>query len=202
MGLAVALNVAINNYRADYYLRMDPDDICLPNRFEKQVAFMEQNQEIAASSAWIEEFDETLTISKGIRRTPVGIIDLNNQYSKTRSPLNHIPSIIRHAPMDSVGLYPNFAKAQDYALWSLLLVNGYLLSNIPLVLANVRSCDSKTDRRGISRLKHEIPVLFFQFKIGFLSKRELFYSLLLRGSMRIVPLRLRSFIFSHLRETF
>src|SRR6185312_11343579 len=39
-GLSMALNLGISEARAPLLARMDGDDICLPTRFEKQVAYM------------------------------------------------------------------------------------------------------------------------------------------------------------------
>jgi hypothetical protein len=36
---------------------MDTDDVALPERFERQVSFMENNPDVAVSSAWIEEVE-------------------------------------------------------------------------------------------------------------------------------------------------
>ena len=104
---------------------------------------MLNNPHLAASSAWIEEFNEDLTESKGVRTTPLGDINIDNKYAKLRSPLNHIPAIIRKSIILKIGGYPNFKKGQDYALWSLVLVKGYKLRNIGKVLAKVRSSSLK-----------------------------------------------------------
>ena len=94
-GLAYALNYGLSKCKFDLVVRMDPDDISLPERFEIQYSLMNENPHLAASSAWIEEFSEDLKESKGIRKTPLGEININNKYAKLRSPLNHIPAIIR-----------------------------------------------------------------------------------------------------------
>ena len=39
---------------------MDSDDISYPNRFEKQIAFMTNNVNLAVSSGVVEEFDENM----------------------------------------------------------------------------------------------------------------------------------------------
>ena len=198
-GLAFALNKGINICEYELIARMDPDDISLTKRIEEQVKFMTKNNEIAASSAWIEEFTEDLKISKGIRVTPEGVITKENKYAKIRSPLNHIPSILRKSIICKVGGYPNYSKGQDYALWSLLLSKGYKLANLNLVLAHVRASNSKTDRRGISRLYTEIPILIYQYKIGFLNFYELLISIILRSLIRLMPFFIRKRLFSLLR---
>lgn len=48
-GLSDTLNFALEHARGTYLARMDYDDIALPNRIEKQVAFMEKNPDIAIS---------------------------------------------------------------------------------------------------------------------------------------------------------
>ena len=199
-GLAYALNFGLSKCNFDLVARMDPDDISLPERFEMQYSLMLNNPHLAASSAWIEEFNEDLTESKGVRTTPLGDINIDNKYAKLRSPLNHIPAIIRKSIIIKIGGYPNFKKGQDYALWSLVLVKGYKLRNIGKVLAKVRSSSSKTDRRGIKRLYSEIPVIFFQYKISYLSLYEFIFSLTIRVTMRLLPYKIRKLVFKKLRS--
>ena len=59
-GLACVLNdlVALSKESGhDYYARMDADDIALPDRFEKQVKFLEDNTEVDVVGGAIEEID-------------------------------------------------------------------------------------------------------------------------------------------------
>jgi len=51
-GLAVALNEGLKHCNYDLVARMDADDFSLPQRFEKQVGFMEKNLEIVVSSGY------------------------------------------------------------------------------------------------------------------------------------------------------
>ncbi|HGF9542707.1 TPA: glycosyltransferase family 2 protein, partial [Acinetobacter baumannii] len=46
LGLIGTLNKGINLAKGKYIARMDADDICLPERFKKQVDFLEKNNEI------------------------------------------------------------------------------------------------------------------------------------------------------------
>ena len=45
-GLAMRLNEAIGLARSKYFARMDQDDICHPERFERQVAFLSSHPDI------------------------------------------------------------------------------------------------------------------------------------------------------------
>ena len=48
--LPSSLNKAISLSSGKYVARMDADDICLPERLEKQFKFMEENRDVALSS--------------------------------------------------------------------------------------------------------------------------------------------------------
>ena len=45
-GLGKTLNDGLNYCRNEWVFRMDTDDICVPERFEKQVAFIEANPDV------------------------------------------------------------------------------------------------------------------------------------------------------------
>jgi len=46
LGLATRLNQAVRLARGKYFARMDGDDVCYPERFERQVGFLESQPEI------------------------------------------------------------------------------------------------------------------------------------------------------------
>jgi glycosyltransferase involved in cell wall biosynthesis len=58
-GIGSALNAGLEIATGKYILRMDADDIALPERIAKQVTYMESHQEIGVSGALAEYFDGT-----------------------------------------------------------------------------------------------------------------------------------------------
>ena len=58
MGLPRSLNRGIDACHGKYIARMDTDDICYPDRLQKQVAFMEAHPEYIVSGAWAEIFSK------------------------------------------------------------------------------------------------------------------------------------------------
>ncbi len=56
MGLPVQLNKAITLSSGDYFARMDGDDVCYPQRLERQVAFMTSNPEVDLSGTGVMVF--------------------------------------------------------------------------------------------------------------------------------------------------
>lgn len=57
MGLAYTLNHCIENCRGTYIARMDADDLSYPDRFEKQIGFLETHPDIAFVSSCVDLFD-------------------------------------------------------------------------------------------------------------------------------------------------
>jgi glycosyltransferase involved in cell wall biosynthesis len=57
-GLVAALNWGCQEAQGQYIVRMDADDISLPERLQKQVDFMNMNPEVGIAGTWIEYIDE------------------------------------------------------------------------------------------------------------------------------------------------
>ena len=55
-GLATRLNEGVMLARGDYIARMDADDLCFPERFEKQLAYLDANPDIDLIGAQIATF--------------------------------------------------------------------------------------------------------------------------------------------------
>lgn len=186
VGLAIALNRGLEHCRYELVARMDTDDISLPTRFEKQIEFMENNADIAASSATLEEWDEHFQKKIGLRELPQSP-DKLRKFAKNRSPLSHSVSIFRKSIVLSLGGYPPFLKSQDFALWSLLLVRGYKLANLPDVLLKMRCGENFMARRAVAYFKSELIVLQYQREIGFISFGDYIWNVLFRFALRILP---------------
>lgn len=199
VGLGAALNHGLKYCNFELVARMDADDFSLPDRFLRQVDFMLENPDIIASSAWIEEYDNELGASLGRRILPSKHSDIL-RFSKLRSPLNHVVTIFRKSVVLSVGGYPNLRKAQDYALWSQLLVEGHRLANIQEVLLHARFGDALNERRGSEAFYNELKLLNFQRKIGFLSLYNYYFNLIVRFITRFSPSILKKLIYKIIRK--
>lgn len=56
-GLAYSLNQCLKHVNGKYVARMDADDFCLPERFEKQVKFLDGNLEYQVVGSSVQLFD-------------------------------------------------------------------------------------------------------------------------------------------------
>ncbi|HGK4843457.1 TPA: glycosyltransferase [Kluyvera georgiana] len=186
VGLGAALNSGLKHCRYELVARMDTDDVSLPERFKTQVNFMQNNPQITASSAVLEEWDQYLENYISVRKLPTEPTSLA-QFARFRSPLSHPVAIFRKSIIESVGGYPPLRKSQDNALWSLLLCKGFILTNLPDTLLKMRSGTGLLDRRGYSYFKHEVKVLQYQKNIGFLTTKYFLLNLVLKAILRLSP---------------
>jgi glycosyltransferase involved in cell wall biosynthesis len=198
-GLGVALNTGLQHCRYELVGRMDADDVSLPCRFEKQVAFMLANPGISASSAVLEEWDESLSFRTGIRTLPQKSDDLEI-FAKFRNPLNHPLTVFRKSDIVSVGGYPLFRTSQDWALWSLLLVRGYKLANLPDILYKQRTGESLMGRRGLNYFKNEVAVIKYQYNLEFITLHEYIMSIIIRFVTRVSPGLIKNILYKSFRK--
>jgi len=196
-GLAVALNEGLKYCSCQFVARMDSDDICLPDRFEKQIAFMKSRPEIDVSSAWVEEIDETGKVFS-IRKIPTEH-EAIKKFALIQDPINHPVAIFRKEALLSVGGYPNFRKSQDTALWSLMLQKGFIFGNIDEVLLKMRAGNDLMRRRNLNYLIYELKVLCFQRQIGFISWPIFFRNAFIRSAVRLSPTFVKRFLYKYAR---
>lgn len=196
-GLAAALNVGLKHCSNELIIRMDTDDVSLPYRFERQVEYMLSHPNIDVSSAWIEERDEKMADVLFMKKLPLGHDDIL-KFSKKRNPISHPVSIFKKSAVMSVGGYPDIFP-EDYALWSLMLVNKFRFSNIQETLLYMRTGPDFMRRRGFNFFKGEMRLLSYQKSIGFLSAYEFFISLLIKVVLRLSPLKFREFLYKFAR---
>src|SRR5437867_4991440 len=77
VGLGVALRAGLNQCGGELIARMDSDDICLPDRLEKQLKFPEQNREVDLMGGAIAAFDSDWTKIDSVPRTPSSAVPLH-----------------------------------------------------------------------------------------------------------------------------
>lgn len=198
IGLACALNEGLRHCRYDIVARMDTDDVCVPERFEKQISFMSRHPEVDVLGAMVEEFDCSMQHSLGIRQLPLTHAELF-RFAKMRSPISHPTVVFRKQAVLGVGGYPSFRKAQDYALWSLMLTKNYHMQNMDEVLLKMRAGSGMMARRGSEYLKHELAILKFQLNIGFISRREYFFNYMIRSVVRRSPVSIKKILYRFAR---
>ncbi|MDC4916004.1 glycosyltransferase [Acinetobacter baumannii] len=111
LGLIKTLNKGIGLAVGKYIIRMDADDICMPQRFERQINFLEKHLEygVVGSCALIHG-------TKDLYIVPESDEDIKN-YMFIDSPFIH-PSVCIRARLLKENLYSeDFFRIEDYELW-------------------------------------------------------------------------------------
>lgn len=199
-GLGKALNIGLKNCTHEIIFRMDTDDICVANRFELQLSYLEKNPDIDILSCTIEEFDLLPGDSKQFRKAPS-----RNNISKSiayKNPINHMGVVYKKSKILSAGSYMQLDCMEDYYLWLRCYSQGYVIDNMeePLVHARVGN-GMLGRRRGMKYLVSEWKL--HRIKIDLLNKASLgllFIIFMARATSRIAPKKIISFIYKLNRQ--
>lgn len=191
-GLANALNEGLKHCSFEWVARMDSDDICYPERFEKQIGFLKVNSDIDVVGAFIKEFSETVNDKKMFRTVPL-LHEEIFRLSKIRCPINHVSVIYRKSKVFAVGGYETkFGSFEDYPLWVKMLQNGSKFHNMPDVLMHVRVAKSEMikRRRGLKYAGKEWRLANYLFNIQHINIRQYCIWIFFRIPSRLIPSKL------------
>jgi glycosyltransferase involved in cell wall biosynthesis len=197
-GLASALNAGIRSCIFELVARMDADDISLPDRFVKQVRFMNANPHVTISSAYIEERSTDMAEILAVRRLPLNHAEILN-YARRRCPINHPVAIYRKSFVLEAGGYP-VIYPEDYPLWCHMISRKCIFANIPDVLLYMRAGDSMMARRGASFLKGYIETYLLMFRLGQIGCFDLAINIFIQSVVRLSPPFLRKLFYKYGRS--
>ena len=145
-GLGKALAEGVKNCKYDYVARMDTDDISLPERFEKQFAFLKEHPEVDICGSAIDEFltDPSKVVSR--RVVPATHKEIL-KFAKLRCPFNHQSVVFKKKAILDAGNYRPLAYYEDYWLWARCLASGITSANLQESLLRVRVGNGMYARR-------------------------------------------------------
>lgn len=112
-GLIKILNIGFNDAQGKYIVRMDADDISLPDRFQKQFDFMEANPKLGISGTQLKLIHNDEVVSR-----PLDDIAIRWWFFKG-SPFAHPSVIIRTSVINQhhLSFNSNAYVAEDFDLW-------------------------------------------------------------------------------------
>ncbi len=172
-GLASALNSGLSLCKYDWIARMDSDDISVADRFEKQIAFIESNMDVAVLGGAIAEFENEIGDIQSERHVEL-IHEEITRMAKSRTPMNHVSVMYLKSAVLAVGGYSeDFGKLEDYKLWVDLIAAGYKLANIDDIVVNVRVGKGFIERRSNKREIQDWDMLqTYLLKNNMITKRK------------------------------
>jgi glycosyltransferase involved in cell wall biosynthesis len=137
-GLVGALNDTIKMARGELLARMDGDDVCLPDRLERQVAFLRAHPDHVAVGAQVETIDPYgCDLFRLEHKTDHADVDAELMAGRGFA-MVHPSVMMRRAAVERVGGYdPKWDYAEDLCLFLKLAEVGKV-ANLPDVLLKYR----------------------------------------------------------------
>ena len=152
--LPSSLNKAISLSIGKYIARMDADDICLPDRLEKQYKFMEENREIDMSSC------RFMTVKNGVYMSGGAGGRCDNQALRTMllvaNPILHPGVIAKAEVMKKLGYDTTLTCTEDLELWTRMAMENFKMQILPECLLIYRLHDKQITSTTLERQHTEV----------------------------------------------
>jgi glycosyltransferase involved in cell wall biosynthesis len=130
VGVAATLNRGLDLAEGDFIARMDSDDICMPDRLARQVAFMEANPEIGVCGTWARTFGVPPEIKI---RPPLSSSEIHVRLFAFNAFCHPTVILRRSLFMQNELRYATDARhCEDLELW-MRAVELFRVANLPLV---------------------------------------------------------------------
>lgn len=136
-GLAQSLNNGLALAAGEIIVRMDADDVAMPERIARLLDYLAANPAIAAVGSNIQYIDDSgkPTHEGHYATAPAEVV---KKVLEGHTPMAHPAVAMRKKAVLEVGGYrPAFAYAEDYDLWQ-RLVDRYQIANVPDLLLKYR----------------------------------------------------------------
>ena len=195
-GLGIALRNGLKVCRNELIVRMDSDDISIPQRCELQLQYMEKNPEVDIVGGQIEEFIGSVDNIVGKRIVPTEHKELL-EYTKKRCPFNHVSVMFRKSSVLDVGNYIELHYNEDYYLWIRMALAGKRFGNLDQTLVKVRVGEDMYRRRGgLAYFKSEEKLQWYMLRHSMISPLRYCFNTLIRFVLQVLtPNRLRGVLF-------
>ena len=147
-GYTNSLNYGLSIAKGKYIARMDGDDISLPERFAKQIVFLENNLEYVLCGTALKVINQEKII-----QYPENHIDIKTEFLNQNC-IIHPSVMLRKSIFDVHNFSYNLNKepAEDYDLWARLSKVSKLY-NLPEILLHYR-----IHQHQVSKLKNDIQI--------------------------------------------
>lgn len=163
MGLNYTLNRCLKHARGKYIARMDGDDLSLPERFEKEVKYLEANPQISILGASLRVFDDNGVW--GIRKFK------QNPQAKDfmkGSQFSHSVCMVRKEAYQAVNGYSeskHLLRVEDYHLWIKMYSKDFIGFNLEDELYMYRDDRSGYQKRKFKYRINEAYVILLAVKL-------------------------------------
>lgn len=146
-GYAKSLNMGLDRAKGKYIARMDGDDIALPERFAKQVAYMDNDPEVLVCGSSYQIVGTDTIVQLPLTYEAAKVVSIMNV------PVAHPTAFIRQSVLIQHQLRYNeqLEPTEDYDLWTRILEIGKI-ENLPEVLLLYRKHSEQESITKYNRL--------------------------------------------------
>jgi glycosyltransferase involved in cell wall biosynthesis len=153
-GNAFSRNLGHSMAKGKYIIIQDSDDISLPNRIERQVAFMENHADIGIAGSFVKVLEGEKSY---IKKYPV-----NPEFIKAwlffRNPIAQPSVIMRKSVLNEFNL-SHLKYYEDFNLWY-QASKVTKIANIPEVLIHYRYFEDEVKKKHREIKRHTVKILF------------------------------------------
>lgn len=188
MRLAYSLNHCLQYATGEYVARMDGDDISAPERFEKEIVFLQQHPEYDLVGTQMQRFNEDGMADVMPAKEYIDKFDMHNG-----PPLFHATIMTYKRVYDALGGYTvaeRTKRAQDYDLWFRFFAAGYKACNLQEALYLVREDMNAIKRRTFKVRWNAFKTTRIGYKLLGFPKRWLVKDFVMMIVKSLVPNRL------------
>lgn len=155
-GLPATLNRGIALARGEYIARQDQDDVSFPERFARQVAFLDGHRDVAMVGACAQIWEGAVCTARTLCH-PAQDAELRFELLFD-NPFIHSSVMIRRTAFEQVGVYSleeSRLPPEDYELWSRLM-KVFQVANLPDILLAYREIPGSMSRTGSSPFRANV----------------------------------------------
>ena len=167
IGTGQCANAGISACLNEYIVKMDSDDIALPQRCEISMRVLAKNPDIDMLGAYIDEFDSESGEYISTKKTPLSNSEIR-KYAKRRNPFNNQTLVYKKSIAEKVGGYTNIKRCEDYEFVVKMLSHGARGRNLDKVLVRYRiTANNYKRRKNWANTKSFINVRWRIYRMGF-----------------------------------
>lgn len=193
--LGRALKAGVKACDYELIARMDTDDICVLDRFEKQLNEFLKDRQLDICGSYIKEFTGSLDNILSERLVPLTNKEII-QYQKRRSSYNHMTVMFKKCAVLKSGNYEHAPLMEDDMLWTRMILAGCKGKNIPEYLVYARTGLDMINRRGgYSYFKKYKSSRKKVYKLGLASYWDYLYTIIVQFIVAMMPQKLRQLVF-------
>ena len=186
-GAGTANNAGIKACSCQIIIKMDSDDISLPDRCAKQIMLFAMHPELDIVGTFVEEFDSGTGETVSIKKMPVKQEQIL-KYARRRNPFNRQTIAFKKAAAVKAGGYSDLKLCEDYEFIVRMLQNGAVGQNIPETLVRYRTYGGDFKKRGSwKQTKGFIKVRRIIHSSGFSSFADMVIPCALQLGLFILP---------------